>query len=325
MGVETALFADEQAKTMAETKPFLLTVLSGPNAGASARFAPGKLSIGGGAGDQIILAGVAPGCLALRASAAHLRLVAKVEGLRLDEGGLGELHELPPEHPVEIALPVTLQLNDETAILLTQPGAVARAGISLQAGVGIFALTLAAGLWLGAEFGGGAARPTLMPLAQAEAATLTPEAPKTALPTRLAATSPRLVCGPDCVSEATAALAARLGEAGLSGLHLTSEAGVLRVRGTLSRDQAESWRQIRARFESDHGQSLPLISEIAEGQPAPVLAVASVWLGARPELRTKSGTVLRIGDMTNDGWRIEAISRSEIALARGDERLAVRF
>ncbi|SMO45124.1 SctD/MshK family protein [Paracoccus laeviglucosivorans] len=314
-----------------QAKPYLLTVLTGPNAGAAAGFAPGKISIGGGADDQIILSGVAPGSLALRAAEHRLRLAASAPDIAFHDAQTGELTQMGQGAVHELPLPATLHLNEQTTIVLSRLGPPQRRGIGLQTGLGIAALAMALGLWIGAQFGGPANLALAALPEAANSIAAPPDAPdqqaviRAARNAALVATSPRIECGADCVANVAAAFEERLAQAGLEGLSLAVDQGVLRVTGTLTPEQAEIWRQLRARFESENGQSLPLITKISEGEPEPVLAVASVWLGKTPEIRTKGGTILRIGDETGDGWTVDAITREAIRLSRGERHMIVRF
>ena len=141
----------------------------------------------------------------------------------------------------------------------------------------------------------------------------------------MTATSPLMACSGDCVDLAAKSLQEQMLAAGLEGMNVLVEDGILRVTGALPTDRTDSWRQLRTRFESEFGQSLPLVVQVQEGSSSPILAVSSVWLGNAPEIRTKGGAVLRIGDSTGDGWVIRAIAKGEIQLERGSQTTSVRF
>ncbi|RMC34921.1 SctD/MshK family protein [Paracoccus alkanivorans] len=312
----------------ARAKPFLLTVLSGPNAGARTSFAGGKMRIGGGNEDQIILAGVPAGAMTLRADGETLRVQAGAEGIHCHDGATGFAHSLPTDgKSFETRLPATLRLNDETMIVLSRLGPAASRSSGRRMMVGVAVVAMVAGLWIGARLDGPAAQ-GLITQAQASlpADSIPPrERTRPEREAMLTATSPRRECIEDCIEKAAVSFDERLDEAGLDGLQLVAEQGVLRVTGTMTEGQGETWRRLRARFEADFGQSLPLISEISEGTPEPVLAVSSVWLGKVPEIRTKSGNVFRVGDTTPDGWEIRGISVGEIRMSRNSRNISVRF
>lgn len=305
------------------SQPFLLTVLTGPHAGASTGFGPSRLRVGGGEGDDVILAGVAPACLTLRAEGEMLRLASR-SGAGRHDGQTG-FAALPDDGSVvEAAMPATLRLNDETTILLSRlaPSSASRHG--WRAGLGMAALALAGGLWLGAQIGpGGDVLPNSAMQAQAT------EIPRPVAVTVSTAPAPqaepRPRCDADCIDGVAAMFGSRLADAGLNGLELTPDRGVLRVTGALGPGQAEIWHNQRTRFESEFGQSLPLIIDLTEGQPDPVLAVASVWLGSLPEIRTKSGAALRKGDRTDDGWIVSDIASGVITLSRNGRQVQLRF
>ncbi|WBU57193.1 SctD/MshK family protein [Paracoccus sediminicola] len=322
-----------------QAKPFLLTVLSGPNAGATARIASGRFSIGGGESDRIVLSGLPADRLALRLTDDRVRLRPAGAEIRYEDHHSGELRILRADKTHEAELPATLRLDAETSILLSRTGAHGPAKRGLRAGAGAAGLALAAGLWIGAQFGGPAtpANAAFSAVESADTAIAAAGTPGVADATaedfettttgaaRLVATSPRLSCDAECVEGISTEFRARMRDAGLTGLTLRAEDGVLRVDGTMSAEQAGVWRELRAKFEAENGQSLPLVAQISEGQPKPVLAIASVWLGQDPEIRTRSGDVLRVGDQTGDGWTVEAISRGEVGLERDGEQISVRF
>lgn len=317
-----------------QANPYLLTVLSGPNAGATAGFAAGRLRIGGAADDQIVLAGVAPGALRLHADGDRLHVSAAAPGIRHHDISTGEVPALPVKGtPLATGFPATLQLGDDTLISIARLGPAPTRRPALHAGLGLAMVALAAGLWIGAQFGG--------PATQARAALPEPSAENTRGHTggpaspgiadtvtaagQLAQTAPRPECGSECMDRVADAFASRLEAAGLAGIQITAEDGVLRATGAIAPGQTDIWQQERAGFEAEFGQSLPLITRITQGDPAPVLAIASVWLGKTPEIRTKAGAVLRVGDTTGDGWQVSAITRGEIRLDRDGRQIKVRF
>lgn len=317
---------------MARSKPFLLTVLTGPNAGASAKFAEGRLRIGGGDEDEIVLAGLPPACLTLRTSGGRLAAVAGTEGVSSHDAGSGQDVALVKDGTVfKTELPATLRLNSETMITISRLGASRHLSLGVGAAAGVAAATLAVGLWAGAYFGdvpgpGQARAAALQPEPAALASAPAPAAAPAAEPEpEIEADLQHISCDSACATAAVDALQETLIDAGLDGLSVVPSDGVLRVRGELQSDRIEQWRDIRARFETEFGQALPLIVEIGEGAPDPVLSISSVWLGAAPEIRTKSGKVLRIGDATGDGWTISSIAKGEIVLQRGERMRSLRF
>lgn len=319
------------AHTMSHSKPFLLSVLTGPNAGASTAFGTAKMQLGGGREDNIVLAGLSPDCLAFKGDGNRLRIAARSEGLSCHDGATGVPSALPTGGAVyETELPATLRLNSDTVITISRLHADTRRRLGLPASLAIGAIALSMGLWLGANSPDAASPPETQvamdstdpatnPTQTAEAAA--PAAP----PDLMTATSPKMSCTGDCATSAAEGLQTRMQAEGLDGLTLSVEDGIFRVTGALPANKTDVWRQLRANFESDFGQSLPLVVQVHEGDASPILAVSSVWLGKAPEIRTKSGTVLRIGDTTGDGWIIQSIAKGEIELARGSQTTTVRF
>lgn len=313
-----------------QANPYLLTVLSGPNAGASAGFAPGRLRIGGGEDDQIVLAGVAPGALQLHARGEVLRISAQTSGIRYRDVTNAETPALPVGGDVLTAgFPATLHLGDDTVITIARLGPNLPRRPGLHAGLGLAAVALAAGLWIGSQFGGLATQARAALPEQAEVQARITDSGRDTAPGVAAGQSPEMAapseCDAACMQRIADEFAARLQSAGLEGLDIAAEDGVLRATGTIAPEQSDIWQQQRAAFEAEFGQSLPLIARIEQGDPVPVLAIASVWLGKIPEIRTKAGAVLREGDQTGDGWTVGAIARGEIQLNRDGRQITVRF
>lgn len=327
---------------MTRATPFRLTVISGPNAGASALLPAGASSIGGGSTDNVVLDGIAPGALRVVLDNQRLRMQAATPGLALT--GTGADRPLAPGQAHIDALPATLRLGPDTVVTLSRAKPQTGSQIALRHGVVMAGLALAAGLAVGLQLPPGsasltgfqalAARPDIAPLnaashnAAAPAAVTSPA--KTGLPPAatvgLHSTSPRLTaCTGACRQAAADSLRQRLEQAGLDGLTITPGDGVLRVSGDLPAAKGALWHDLRHRFETDFGTSLPLIVDITQGPDAPVLTVASVWLGPQPELRTKTGQTLRTGDRTGDGWTITRIAPGRIALQREQRQVEIRF
>lgn len=335
---------------MARADAFLLTVLSGPNAGASAALPKGSGVIGGAAGDSVVLDGVAPSALRIVLDGQRMRVQAAADGLALIEGRTTRALANGQAHIG--ALPAILRLGPDTTIAISRAHPQTTGQVPLRRAVFITAIALMAGLVAGVQMpseSGGfpgleafAARHENPDLASfpkvsgtgisgfgaagMDAASPTPTRADPAPATRLHSTSPRLrACAQTCQKEAATTMQHRLEKAGLDGLQITPGDGVLRVSGTLPAGKSARWRDLRHQFETDFGTSLPLIVDIAQGPDMPVLAVASVWLGTTPELRTKTGQTLRQGDTTTDGWTVTRIERGRIGLTRDARRVEIRF
>lgn len=317
---------------------FLLTVLTGPNAGATAPLGRGRATVGGAGSDGVILEGVAAGLLGVTLEDNRARLVAHGAGPRFG-GRTGQDETLAPGAARIVPLPAMVRLNDETLVNIARcmPQAGPRLGLRSAALMATLALT--GGLLIGLQLPPGSglepvlsARASAFPggpaLADPTSALTDATADAAPAPARgpLIATSPQMQpCTGPCQTDAAAALGARLREAGLTGLTVEAADGVMRVAGTLPAGQQAAWTEQRRRFESDYGRSLPLVVAIGDSAAAPSLAVASIWLGRNPELVTKLGQTLRIGDVTPDGWTVARIARGTITLTRGDAETVVRF
>ncbi|ARJ70458.1 hypothetical protein [Paracoccus contaminans] len=314
--------------------PFRLTVLSGPNAGASVPLKAGRTVIGGAAADAIVLDGALPAHLGLTLQGERIRLVAGGPGVAIGDGDGPDAAERLAEGKARILpLPVMVRLNEDT--LLNVARRVPVTGRAVPAAMAALAsiVALAGGLLVGLQMpdsvraaSGMTAQaspaPAPAPIAPPLAATVAPRAPSAPL----RAMSPQMgPCDDACRSEAQARLRARLDEAGMKDLALDVQGGVLRVRGALPPDGQARWADLRRDFEMTYGGSLPLLVAIGPEAGGPQLAVSSIWLGARPEIRTRNGEVLRVGDATADGWTVSGIDRGAVTLSRNDSEVVVRW
>lgn len=316
------------------TSAFVLTVLTGPNAGASVPLSAGRTSIGCGQDDALILDGMAPGHLSLTLDGQRARIGAGADGVAVGDAAPNVV-DLPRGKAHIATLPVMVRLNDETTVNLACRSAGNGNRVSLKAaGIG-GALMLLGGLLIGLQLPPGTHIAPVTPALAAispDAARPSPVPVPVPLPAAVEAkpqkvqASPRIEqCLGDCQTAAAEMLRARMADAGLDGLTLTVDGDVLRVSGALPEGREAAWTDLRRSFETEYSRSLPLLVDTGAGPSAPSLAVSSIWLGGTPELRTKAGDVLRIGDSTKDGWTVKGIAQGRIDLVRGEQDVTVRF
>lgn len=356
---------------MPQNDDFVLTVIAGPNAGASAALRAGRSVLGGGRDDDIVLDGVGPAALSLTLDGNRARLAPAGGDVSVGES-LSSGAAIPAGTAQIVTLPTVMRIGQDTIVSLARRRPESRGQMRLGIAAGLAALALVGGTTLGMQLSGSTPDPNLQqdstavassestaaeeavragatraevartqvlpdkvtvadvppppPPPPSEAAVNQPvTAPGTGV-TGLIATSPRIgPCQGACLVQAAAGLRAGLEAGGLSGITVEPADGVLKVAGSLPASQMADWERLRTRFEAEFGQSLPLIVSMNNAADAPALAVASVWLGAMPEIRTKNGQILRVGDATPDGWTIRSIGKGQIALARGDREVTVNF
>lgn len=310
--------------------PFCLTVLAGTNAGATAPLDPGRTVIGGAVTDGIVLDGALPGHVSVTLQGERVRLAAGGPGVAVGDG-FGPAQPLQEGQARILSLPVMVRLNDDTLLNLTRRMPVQGRAVPATMAALASIVALAGGLLVGLQMPDSVraasemkaeAAPSPAHTAPPLAATVAPRAPTAPL----RAMSPQMgPCDTDCQAEAQARLRERLDKAGLNDLSLNTEAGVLRVSGALPEGGQQRWEDLRKDFETTYGGSLPLLISIGPGAGGPSLAVSSIWLGHRPELRTRSGEVLRIGDLTSDGWTVKGIRPGAITLTRNDAETVVNY
>jgi hypothetical protein len=220
-------------------------------------------------------------------------------------------------------MPATLHLTDDIQVNLSAAHAARKPGGRTRTGTLIAAALIVCGLLLGAQqiagfrmFGDATASvstPDPLKLAQQQAAAIVAAPPEPA-------PEPRVT-----PLQASQALTTAVLDAGLSGLVIERDQGVIRVSGLYTDAQVAAWQRIRKSYDSTYGHIAPLLIAIEEESSAPPLAVASVWLGDRPEVTTRTGEVFHLGQVMETGWRVAAIKRKSVHLERGQQRIVIDF
>lgn len=290
--------------------PFLASVLTGPNAGAVIALSQGRHAFGGGDTDAVMLDGLPPSAMVLDLRDNMVRLESAQSAITQFNG-----QPMTVSRKGETALPVVLRLNDETLINLSRstplPPPRRSPWLLLLVGAAAFGFGMIGSATIRVE----------VPMVDAMPAVTMPPAGTAVIAARKPAG-----CDAECIAAAAAGLRAEMDAAGLDAMQIIADGGVLRVSGHPGAEHLATWQKLRSDFEGRWGQSLPLLVTLSEGPVvAPDLGVLSVWLGAQPELRARSGEVLREGDLTRDGWTVEAIAPGLVTLSRGERVTQIRF
>ncbi len=294
--------------------PFLITVLTGPNAGAQVQRDAGTLTIGAGPADDIVIDGLAPGALRLGLSANQARLRPAAQHAVManyrTNCAAGAVTNMP--------LPVHLQIDDITAVHLcrivperrTWSAALPMVFVGLIAGgLGMVATT----------------KIDLGPPADAYAIAASSPAQNEKLPAEAAVPEVVVATCDDCIAEAAAAMRKFLDDRGLGMLTVSSDAEVVRVTGNYGAGKAADWSAAYLAYDQAWASRVPMIASVGDAVPEAPFAVASVWLGDVPELRTRTGETFRIGDQTKDGWVIDKIAAGQVDIVRATTRLQIVF
>lgn len=296
---------------------YILTVLTGPNAGAQERLSKRVLRVGASRDADIILDDFTGPDVEISVSRGKLRVRSERDEVRCETG-----QSATPGKPLFTDMPATLHLDDHIQINLSAALAARPGRRGARFGTVVAAALLIGGAVLGAQqtmgiqiFPDATASVTPLPdpqiAAVKKAAEMVREAP---------ASAPRITS-----LDAAEALEAAVKGAGLEGLDIVSDMGVLRVSGLYSVAQKGEWQRIRKAYDTKFGHVAPLLISIEEESNAPPLAIASVWLGDTPEVTTRSGEVLMLGQVTETGWRVADIKPSAVYLERGRQRIAIDF
>ena len=325
---------------------YLLTVLTGPNAGAQVDLAARKISVGASHEDDVILDGFVGPSIEIAVSKDKMRvLTARDDAAVIDAG------PIKAGKPSYANLPATVQASRNIQINLCRKQAV-RPRRSYKWAI---AACLVLGLGIGGHFALGSGNlatisnafakidRSAMPFENLDAEmieSIEPEA-VAAYPEDMARAMnaenialdeivPEPAALPVAVpkpteSDALADLNGQIEEAGLTGLSAELESGMMRVSGIVMKSQTNAWKRVRDAYDGQFGQVAPLLVSMTEEADTPPVTVSSVWLGDQPELSTRDGQILRKGDTTESGWIVTVIAASEVHLERGKQRVVIEF
>ncbi|MEM8693432.1 MAG: EscD/YscD/HrpQ family type III secretion system periplasmic domain-containing protein [Pseudomonadota bacterium] len=300
---------------------YLLTVLTGPNAGAQQRLTKRKMIVGSSDSADIFLDEFDGDDIEIAVSRGKLRVLTNTSGVH-DETGKSCI----AGEPLYLNMPATLSLKSNIQINICAAFAKppSRTLPRLAAAIGAVALVGGVGYtaqyWSDLDLIGNAQAGAMIEVQMPDQAS--PVLPDIAiLEPQMAAVLPVRLS----MDDATAMLEAGIAEEQLTGLEIKADAGVIRVSGIVSAGQMPQWRGIRSTYDTEFAHIAPLLIDITEQDDKPPLAVASVWLGETPELTTRDGATLMLGEITESGWRIETIEANSVQLVRGQQTIIIDF
>ena len=299
-------------------EPYMLTVLTGPNAGAQVGVGKRRVSLGGEADADIILDHMGGEKVDLSFSKNRIRIKTKRPGVIVN-GDLG----MPVLDSAIAVLPAKIQLDPSIQIYVCQsPGT--RKPVVARSATAILAILLVGVVGGGLLFGtkdtaraAVVAAETSQEFADMKSATAVPatheEPPAKQETARLT---------PEDASEAFSKMAEN---AGLFGLTVVANGGAVRVMGYYSPEQLVAWQELRGEYDAKWGQKVPLLVDVSTKTAEPPLAIASIWLGEHPEVVTREGDVLALGSETKTGWRLTDIQQNSVLLVKGDQHATIDF
>ena len=295
--------------------------MTGPNAGGQTTLASGAFTIGSDPSCDVVLDDVAErvACVALSGSRAGVE--PAITGLSIL--GLGEIE---PGRARRVEMPATIRLPGEVSLHLCRavPERKRRASpipLAIMAvAVGGFALVASAHIRVGTSQATAAVAPQAAAQAEEEARAIRAAA-------EIASVEASEVEGPctDCAREGAAALLEMVAAKGMAGLEVAAEGDVVRVSGRRDPRQDDGWREISRAYDAEWGGRAPMLIDVSETSGIPPITVASVWLGDAPEVVTRDGDRLRVGDVTDGGWTVSEIAAGQVALSQGDAHILIDF
>lgn len=290
--------------------PYLLTVLSGPNAGAELALSGARRTLGGSATQDIRLDGLADEALLFAMERDRLALrpgagvvIATRDGATLAPGRTAHL-PLPAHLTVDGRVSLHLcRLHQPRSFLARRlPALAAAAAVLCAFGFGFGTLLSTSGL------------------ATASIATQVVSPPVEQAPRPQPAP-----CVPTCAEAAAEAFHALVEEAGLVGVIASPDGDILRVSTQGIAQGDPRWAEVRTVYDSVWAARVPLLVDRARPVPKAPFAVQSVWLGTPAEVTTRDGAVYRAGSIVPGGWTIEAIRSGSIDLRSGATQIRIEF
>lgn len=283
-------------------KHYLVTVLTGPNAGAQVPVGKGTTRIGTEDGADIQLDTLAAGRVALGFSRNQVRIRPTSVAVR-DSGG----RTCPAGRTTLLSLPTAVFLDDQTQIHLCRTTPARPPMAAFGTGFGLAALV----------FG----MATAGALTGPDSAAVPPQADR-----HLTAGPGLPRAQPAITADAAAdALRAKADELGLEGLSVASDGEAVRVTGSYGLEQSGAWHSLRRLHDDRFGGRIALLADVTESDLSPPFAIASVWLGDAPEIITQDGAALKPGETSAEGWQVDAILPDKVRLTRASQTIEIAF
>lgn len=297
-------------------KPYVLSVLSGPNAGASLAMGSGRSIIGNGEDATVMLDTDCEHPIRISLQNNALSIKTDSTSVSFYDG-----EPIPANTFIKRTLPATVCVDETTVVSFNKVQHKSNFRRNLEFAGSMTALVAA---FLLSWFGGDliqALSPQNTTMASpidsspnvgeyALKATAVLEVPQImAQPDTMLPEDPTVNtgCNADCIHWASVELQDQFKQNDMNGLSIEPATDVIRISGYLPDNKLGTWDVIRKDLETQWGMSLPLIINLSEEPSGPNVVIASVWLGASPEVRTKRGEVLYIGDSTDDGWSLNEV------------------
>lgn len=297
-----------------QVPPYLLTVLTGPNAGAELGLSGTRRKVGSDAKQDIQLDSLPSH--AFRFMMDKGKLMVRPErnvDVKLRDGS-----RVNPGRTTSIPLPVQMTVDGSVSLHLcqTQPAkssilhrvrvATAAACVLFLGGFGLMALVSSSG------FATTSVGPKSVSVAEVVSTEKTEAADHT-------------VCEQSCVEQAAEVFRQALADAKIEGVLVSPSADILRVLASSDVASNPAWSSVRSNYDRDWGARVPLLVERSPTITEAPFAVQSVWLGAPAEVTTRAGKTYRVGSTVPGGFIVEAIRSGSVDLISGRERIRIEF
>lgn len=292
---------------MSVNKPYILSVLAGPNTGAVVALPSGMSTVGSGVDCSIVLDDLPETSVSLGLSGDRVRVLTTQENVTVR--GLGPVL---PNTKVAATLPAVVRLNENILLGISNFG-----NPNKQVPFWSFLLV---GLAIGALFYFERMGAFKVIQKRVEELSIDLPPPPLELPVQTevvkANAMSATVCDADCLAEAKQTLQTMISDANLRGFDVEQTGRLLQVTGAVTNAEQRQWSAILREFEAKFGRSISVVVNLTERPTLPKIDVVTVWMGPRPEVRLRDGSTLYLGSKTKDGWLVVGISESGIALIK---------
>ncbi len=297
-----------------KSPPYLLTVLTGPNAGAELGLSGARKTLGSDPKQDIQLDDLPDQALRLMMDKGALRVrPSRDVDVKLRDGTA-----LKPARTTTLPLPVQLTVEGSVSLHLCQTRPMktslthrfrvltAAACVVCFGGFGVATLVSSSGLATASV----SSQPVVP---QVNAVAAGPAAPA------------RQGCGSECMEQAASTFRNAIEEAGIAGVTVSPGADILRVIAPPDVASHPRWSSIRRDYDKAWGARAPLLVEQSRPITKAPFAVQSVWLGKPAEVTTRDGQTYRVGSTVPGGFVVEAIRSGSVDLISGRDRVRIEF
>ncbi|MBB4382593.1 hypothetical protein [Bradyrhizobium sp. SBR1B] len=149
-----------------------------------------------------------------------------------------------------------------------------------------------------------------------------PPAPATEITPKLALSTPDVLA----TDAAAKQLQEEVDRAGLVGIKIGSQGGVVTADGTVPPASLATWRDVQQRFDHYSNGAYTLVNAVAlkDEKTPPTIGVQAVWRGSDPYI-VIAGQKYFVGALLSNGWTVYGIEKERVLLSRDGRRATLPY